>query len=74
MWMMARSAISLFFRGRLFAEPRKAYARLAFGVLVTAALFLLLATAGLPLWAASAIGGFIGGGLQPVLFKTIRYQ
>jgi hypothetical protein len=74
MWMMARSAMSLFFRGRLFAQPRKAYARLAFGALVTAALFLLLAAAGLPLWAASAAGGFIGGGLQPILFKTVRYR
>lgn len=74
MWTMARSAMVLFFRGRLFAEPGKAYRLLALGALLTAALFLGLALAGVPPWAAGLIAGFIGGGAQPFLFKRIRYR
>jgi hypothetical protein len=73
MWTMATSAMSLFFRGRLFAEPGKAYLLVALGGALTAAIFLALAFAGLPVLAAAAIAGFLGGGLQPFLFKNIRY-
>jgi site-specific recombinase len=74
MWTIATSAMALFFRGRLFAEPAKAYRLLALGGLATALLFIALALAGLPLWAASLLAGFIGGGAQPFLFKNIRYR
>ncbi len=74
MWSMATNAMVLFFRGRLFAEPGRAYLLLAVGVLLTAAIFLALAFAQLPLWAAGGIAGFIGGGMQPLLFKNIRYR
>lgn len=74
MWTMAINAMSLFFRGRLFAEPGKAYMRLAAGGTLTAAMFVALSLAGAPLWTAAAVAGFIGGGLQPLLFKTIRYR
>jgi hypothetical protein len=74
MWIMARSAVALFFRGRLFAEPAKAYRLLALGGLATAVLFVALARAGLPVWSASLLAGFIGGGAQPFLFKNIRYR
>jgi hypothetical protein len=73
MWTMARSAVFLFFKGRLFAEPGKAYLLLALGALLTAMLFLALVATGLPLWMSAAIAGFIGGGAQPFLFKNIRY-
>lgn len=74
MWTMARSAMYLFFKGRLFAEPAKAYLLLAAGALLTAGIFLALAHANLRLLTAGAIAGFIGGGLQPLLFKNIRYR
>jgi hypothetical protein len=73
MWTLAKNAVFLFLKGRLFAEPGKAYLLLATGALLTAALFLALVIAGLPLWASAAIAGFIGGGAQPILFKNIRY-
>ena len=74
MWTMARSALYLFFTGRLFAEPGKAYLLLVLGALLTAGLFLALASGGVALWAAGAVAGFIGGGAQPFLFKDIRYR
>ena len=74
MWSMASNAMVLFFKGRLFAEPGKAYVLLALGALLTAMLFLALAYAGVPLWAAGAAAGFMGGAAQPLLFKNIRYR
>ncbi len=74
MWTMARSALSLFLRGHLFANPRKAYGLLAAGIMFTALVCLALAVAGTPLWAAAMVAGFLGGGLQPFLFKTVKFR
>jgi predicted oxidoreductase len=74
MWTMARSAFSLFLRGRLFANPRTAYGRLAAGILFTALVCLILTVAGTPLWAAAMVAGFLGGGLQTYLLKTVKFR
>ena len=74
MWTMARSALSLFLRGQLFANPRRAYGLLATGIIVTALICLVLTVAGTPVWAAAMVAGFLGGGLQPFLFKTIKFR
>ena len=75
MWTMARSALSLFLRGQLFANPRTAYGRLAAGILFTALICLTLTVvAGTPLWAAAMVAGFLGGGLQTYLFKTVKFR
>lgn len=75
MFEMVKNSIGLFFRGKLFAEPGKAYMQLAIGIALTAALFLAaLRFGGLPLWAAAAIAGFVGGSIQPYLFRNLRYR
>ena len=74
MWTMARSAVILFFRGQLFAEPGKAYALIVANIIFTAMFCLGLALAGLPVWTAAMIAAFVGGSLQPVLFKNIRFR
>ena len=72
---MAMSSIGLFFRGKLFAEPGKAMGQLLIGVIVTAAIFLITTKlASADLWLAAVIAGFIGGALQPYLFKDLRYR
>jgi hypothetical protein len=72
---MVRSSIALFFRGKLFAEPAQAYVQLAIGILFAALCFLLaVRVAGLPYWLAAAIAGFLGGALQPRLFRDLRYR
>ena len=40
MWTMATSSMSLFFRGKLFADPATAYRQLAIGIAVTAILMI----------------------------------
>ncbi len=74
MWAMAQNSMALFFRGKLFADPGKVCGQLAIGVLVTAVLLVGLAKVGAPLWAAALVAGLLGGGLQPYLFKDLRYR
>jgi len=74
MLSMAKSALVLFFQGRLFADQRKALALILAGIVFTALICFGLARLGVPLWAAALVAGFIGGGLQPVLLKKIRFR
>lgn len=72
---MVKNSISLFFRGKLFADPGKAYMQLAMGIVLTAAILIIaLRFGGLPHWTAAAIAGFIGGSIQPYLFRNLRYR
>lgn len=72
---MVRSSISLFFRGKLFAEPSKAYMQLALGVLFTVVLFVAaFKITGHSVLLAAALSGFLGGALQPYLFRNLRYR
>ncbi|ERF81992.1 hypothetical protein JQ559_00160 [Bradyrhizobium viridifuturi] len=73
MWEMTKNSIVLFFRGKLFADPRMVTRQLAIGIVVTAILFVGLAKAGAPLWLAALVAALLGGGLQPYLFKDLRY-
>ena len=74
MWDMAKSSITLFFQGKLFADPAQVLRQTALGAGAGAALIIALAKVGLPLAAAAAVAGFIGGALQPYLFKDLRYR
>jgi hypothetical protein len=75
MFEMLKSTITLFFRGKLFAEPAKAYTQLMAGILFTALVFIACAQyPGLPIWAAAAAAGFLGGAFQPFLFRNLRYR
>jgi len=72
---LVMNSAGLFFRGKLFADPGKAYLQLGIGVLFTMLCFIaLLYLAGLPHWAAAAVAGFLGGALQPRLFRNLRYR
>lgn len=72
---MVKNSIGLFLRGKLFADPSKAYAQLAIGVIFTVLCFIAaLRFGGLPHWAAAMVAGFLGGALQPYLFRNLRYR
>lgn len=74
MFEMARSSMTLFFQGRLFAEPGKVYRQTAIGAVATAVILVVIGKLGLPLAVAAAAAGFVGGALQPYLFKDLRYR
>lgn len=71
---MVKSSAGLFFQGKLFADTPRALMQLSLGIGVAAVLLILLAWAGLPLWAAGLVAGLVSGALQPVLFKNLRYR
>ncbi len=70
---MAKNSITLFLQGRLFKEPGAVMRQALIGIVITAAVLVGLSFTALPLWAAAAIGGFIGGVAQPFLFKDLKY-
>ncbi|GJE03680.1 hypothetical protein GMJLKIPL_5637 [Methylobacterium isbiliense] len=74
MFEMVRSSMTLFFQGRLFAEPGKVYRQTAIGAVATAVILVVIGKLGLSLAVAAAAAGFIGGALQPYLFKDLRYR
>ena len=73
MWQMTKNSMALFFRGKLFADPSKVIRQLLIGILVTAVLLIVLAKIGAPLWLAALVAALLGGGLQPYLFKDLKY-
>ncbi len=74
MWEMAKQSIVLFFQGRLFQDYGMVFQRLGLGILLTTVLFLVMALAGVPLWLAAAVAGFVGGFAQPYLFRDLKYR
>ena len=74
MWEMAQHSVVLFFRGKLFSDPRQVAFRLAIGIVLTAVILVVGCKVGLPPWAAAFVAGFGGGALQPYLFKDLRYR
>ena len=74
MLSMAKNAFVLFLRGRLFAEPGKAVTLMAAGVVFTALICFGLALAGMPLWLAVFMAGLVGGGVQPMLLKRVKFR
>jgi hypothetical protein len=74
MWQMTQNSIALFFHGKLFADPGKVIRQLLIGIIVTAVLLIVLAKVGVPLWLAAFVAALLGGGLQPYLFKHLKYR
>lgn len=74
MWEMAKSSIILFLQGKLFKDPGKVMMQVALGILFTAIVLIGLSLASISLIAAAAAAGFVGGVLQPFLFKNLKYR
>lgn len=70
---MVKSSIILFFQGKLFRDPNEVMRQIAIGVAITTVIFLLLAKF-TGLLVAAVIAGFIGGAVQPFLFKDLKYR
>jgi hypothetical protein len=71
---MIKSSMALFFQGKLFAEPAKAYTQLALGILSGALLFIAARKLGYAAVPSAAVAGAVSGALQPYLFRNLRYR
>lgn len=73
MFEMVKNSAVLFFQGKLFQKPEEVYRQLAIGIGITLGVFLFLVNlTGMPL--AAVIAGFVGGALQPYLFKDLKFR
>jgi len=74
MFDMVITSIGLFIRGRLFANIGDVIRQALIGIIVTAIVLVAVAYfTSLPLWVSAAIAGLVGGMLQPLLFKNLKY-
>jgi hypothetical protein len=74
MWDLAKESMVMFLRGKLFADPRHAFGMMAVGTALTATLFVVTTKLGVPMLAAAPLSALLGGGLQPRLFKNLKYR
>jgi len=82
MFEMAKNSMILFARGKLFKDLGSVIGKALIGIILTALLFVAIAyylAAGMGwtddghLYVAAGVAAFIGGALQPYLFKDLKY-
>lgn len=73
MWDMFSHSLKLFLKGKLFREPGAVLRQWLIGFAASLAIVLVLAKIGLPLWLAVSLAAIACGGLQPYLFKNLKY-
>ncbi|MBL8482495.1 MAG: hypothetical protein JNJ60_09875 [Rhodocyclaceae bacterium] len=74
MWDMFSNTCRLFFKGKLFRDPRAVLRRWLIGFALASLMVLLLGLAGLPTWLVVGLSALVTGALQPFLFKDLKYQ
>ena len=67
------SSAVAFLQGKLFQDQKMVAVRGGIGIVVVLAVLFLL-NGFLPLWLAVVLAGFIGGLLQPRLFRDLKYR
>jgi hypothetical protein len=73
MWDTFTNSFKLFVKGRLFREPAAVFRQWLIGFAIAAALVLLMAKIGAAPWLAVGLAAIVSGGLQPILFKNLKY-
>lgn len=73
MWDMFLNSLKLFFRGKLFREPKQVLRQWLIGLLVALVALVLLVKLGLAIWLAVLLVSLGVGALQPWLFKDLKY-
>lgn len=73
MLSMFIDSVTLFLQGRLFQDLSSVLRQLAIGVVIAAVLFVVLAKLGLSVGLAAIISALVAGGLQPFLFKNLKF-
>lgn len=74
MFHMFWNSVSLFFKGKLFQDFNKVMMLAGLGMAICAILLIVLAKVGLPIWLSVVITSLIAGGLQPRLFRDLKYR
>ncbi len=73
MWDLFTNSFKLFVKGKLFREPKAVFRQWLIGFALAAAIVLLLVKVGAAPWLAVVTAAIVSGGLQPLLFKNLKY-
>ncbi len=73
MWDLFTNSFKLFVKGKLFREPKAVFRQWLIGFVTAAAIVVLLVKIGAAPWLAVVVAAIVSGGLQPVLFKNLKY-
>lgn len=71
---MFMNSATLFVQGRLFQDTKAVLKMALIGILITTVLCIALTKIGLGMWLSIGIAAFIGGAVQPYLFKDLKYK
>ncbi|HMU56454.1 MAG TPA: hypothetical protein PKA61_15695 [Nitrospira sp.] len=74
MFDMFWNSILLFFKGKLFHDFPRVLMLSVVGMAVAALILVVMAQMGTPLWLAVVVAGLCAGGLQPRLFRDLKYR
>lgn len=72
MFEMVMNSAKLFFTGKLFKDTDKALRQLALATVIGVIAGVAVGLVG-PAWLAAIVAGLVAGGLQPVLYKDLKY-
>ena len=73
MWDMFNNSARLFLKGKLFRDPAAVFRQWLIGFGASFAAVVLFVKLGMPLGAAVVVVALAAGGLQPFLFKNLKY-
>lgn len=73
MWDMFSNSLRLFVKGKLFRDPAAVLRQWLIGCGVSFVAVVIFVKLGMPLWIAVVFVAVAAGGLQPVLFKNLKY-
>ena len=73
MFDMFKSSVTLFLQGRLFQDVGSVLRQIIIGIIITIVVFIALHFLSSSLWLSIVIASFIGGLIQPFLFKNLKY-
>lgn len=73
MWDLFTNSLKLFVKGKLFREPAAVFRQWLIGFAVAVAIVVLLVKIGAAAWLAVVVAAVVSGGLQPFLFKNLKY-
>ena len=73
MWDMFSNSLQLFLKGKLFREPGAVFRQWSIGFVVALVALVVLVKLGVPLWLSVMLVSLLAGGMQPFLFKNLKY-
>jgi len=73
MWAMFSNSLRLFLKGKLFRDPRAVFRQWVIGFVLSLLAVVACVKLSVPVWLSVTGVAIAAGGLQPFLFKNLKY-